>query len=673
MRPLGPKASIGFVAGHRRLLVSAARRRETARWHRSTPAQLPHDFGPRERVSWLPGEIGLRRQGSLHIPADLAAGAGWIGVVLINPPQGSATMKQFLFTAAVLFLGMAFSANGAPLAVTLAVKNATCSTSRGFAVDAAEGPADSTYFVATVIATCPPFGPATPAASTLGKLDGAGNLIWERSYKFSAHSSEQALVLAVLSDSSVVTAGRSNICTMVNSMGNCTQSVVRGTLSRHSSEGVLIWEKFIHTPGSPPIDLTAIAVGPGDTLFVAGVINGFGSVGSAGLVMKLDQNGVIERARLYSSANRVFRSVDNKIAVRDDGSGAVSFNTQQIGIGSYHNQVIRFTSAGNIAWQREIGVGSQSGGLRGLFIEDSGKVLAASQSTNLMGFDVIGLLRFTPTGLVDTRSAIRTASGLGGQLRRVGTDYQMLIEQIFDGPSRQAIVRLNAGLDTVLDVRPFPAGAGGSTFSAISASGNASGWWLAGYSVFPRIDPSIVRLGANLEGPALCGATNASAVDVDNDAATIALGQLAEADVLITVDPRQRSRLADLLDPTVPECLPPPSPRLRFESSSLSFGDIQPGSCGDAVASVLNSGTLVGQVSAVAIQGSSVFSVASEDCTSFPMPPGARCSIAVRFCPVANGEFTAALNVSSNDPEQPLVSLPVIGASGGAIFANGFE
>lgn len=94
---------------------------------------------------------------------------------------------------------------------------------------------------------------------------------------------------------------------------------------------------------------------------------------------------------------------------------------------------------------------------------------------------------------------------------------------------------------------------------------------------------------------------------------------------------------------------------------AVDFGSIAPGSSTVSSILVTNAGTseplTIGTIAAPA----DPFSVARDDCSGHSLAPGDGCSIDVAFSPPATGSFSDTLSIPSDDPDEPLVDVPLSG------------
>lgn len=111
----------------------------------------------------------------------------------------------------------------------------------------------------------------------------------------------------------------------------------------------------------------------------------------------------------------------------------------------------------------------------------------------------------------------------------------------------------------------------------------------------------------------------------------------------------------------VVEAAPPvPEPNIVTTPGSLAFGNVETGSSADLVTTITNTGTADLTVTGLATTNVD-FSVVSP-ATPFTVAPGAPgVDVTVRFAPASVGAASGDLNVSSNDPDEPVATVPLSG------------
>lgn len=105
-----------------------------------------------------------------------------------------------------------------------------------------------------------------------------------------------------------------------------------------------------------------------------------------------------------------------------------------------------------------------------------------------------------------------------------------------------------------------------------------------------------------------------------------------------------------------------PAPAILVAPTALQFGTVRIGSDAAATVRVSNAGSAALTILRQSIGGAdSADFVLTRTCAS-SLPPGAADSIVVRFSPSSAGPRTSRLSITSSDPLQPVVTIPLDGA-----------
>ena len=104
---------------------------------------------------------------------------------------------------------------------------------------------------------------------------------------------------------------------------------------------------------------------------------------------------------------------------------------------------------------------------------------------------------------------------------------------------------------------------------------------------------------------------------------------------------------------------PPPEPDIDVSPTTLDFGDVEINTSSDMDVVVSNIGTADLEVSALATTNP-VFSIISP-ATPVTISPGNFTNVTVRFSPTATGPASGDLQITSDDPDEGLVSVPLTG------------
>jgi hypothetical protein len=94
----------------------------------------------------------------------------------------------------------------------------------------------------------------------------------------------------------------------------------------------------------------------------------------------------------------------------------------------------------------------------------------------------------------------------------------------------------------------------------------------------------------------------------------------------------------------------------------LDFGHVPPGETAVGTIQVRNAGSadlVLGSIDGTGI--SDPFSLTGDDCSNATLIPGQSCTLGPRFAPTVLGTFSGGLDIPSNDPDQPLVTVELTG------------
>lgn len=147
----------------------------------------------------------------------------------------------------------------------------------------------------------------------------------------------------------------------------------------------------------------------------------------------------------------------------------------------------------------------------------------------------------------------------------------------------------------------------------------------------------------------------------------------------ITFSPTDLLVYADTLtlsnnDPDTPEFPIPltgtgraaPVPDIALSTTSIDFGDVEPGAQGMALLSVANEGELDLEIDLTSLEGAGTFTL-SDDLEGTVLSPGNQSTIFVYYDPFDDSGDQATLSIASNDPDENPVEIELIGNGGGAL------
>ena len=109
---------------------------------------------------------------------------------------------------------------------------------------------------------------------------------------------------------------------------------------------------------------------------------------------------------------------------------------------------------------------------------------------------------------------------------------------------------------------------------------------------------------------------------------------------------------------------PPPSPSMQVLPASYDFGSVTPGnSPAPLEVEIANNGTAGLNVDNITLSDTTNFSLDLSTCgtTSRTISAGDNCSVEIAFTPTSDAPFNANLTITSNDPDNPTLTVPLIG------------
>ncbi|MDX1420536.1 MAG: choice-of-anchor D domain-containing protein [Rubricoccaceae bacterium] len=105
----------------------------------------------------------------------------------------------------------------------------------------------------------------------------------------------------------------------------------------------------------------------------------------------------------------------------------------------------------------------------------------------------------------------------------------------------------------------------------------------------------------------------------------------------------------------------PEAPNLNATPTALDFGAVVLGTTAPRALRLRNTGTQPLTVTRLALSGDGDFALVSPPSTPFTLGTGEEETLAVRFAPATLGPRAATLGVESNDPDTPLLAVPLTG------------
>lgn len=114
-----------------------------------------------------------------------------------------------------------------------------------------------------------------------------------------------------------------------------------------------------------------------------------------------------------------------------------------------------------------------------------------------------------------------------------------------------------------------------------------------------------------------------------------------------------------------------PSPKISVSSTSLNFGSVNVGSSSSQNLTITNSGSADLVIHRLTTEGANVtdFITQNDHCTGTTLLTSGNCTVQLVFSPHSGGSKSATLSISSNDPANPTITVPLTG-NGGALIID---
>ncbi len=109
--------------------------------------------------------------------------------------------------------------------------------------------------------------------------------------------------------------------------------------------------------------------------------------------------------------------------------------------------------------------------------------------------------------------------------------------------------------------------------------------------------------------------------------------------------------------------VPGPDPDIVAVPSVLDYSGVNPGSYSDRTLTLINYGETDLVTGSISLPGPP-FSVITDNCSEQTLSLSEICDITIRFMPSAIGESADSINIPSNDPDTPIMNLPLTGVGG---------
>jgi len=228
------------------------------------------------------------------------------------------------------------------------------------------------------------FGAGTPDHSNAWvlRLDGEGNVKWQKTYGGSGDDGVNAVALAPNGD--IIVAGYT---TSFGAGGNDFWVL------RLDANGNVKWQKTYGGGGDD--GATSIAIAPNGDIIVAGYTTSFGAGGNDIWVLRLDENGNIKWQKTYGGS-----TLDEAyaVALAPNGDVIVAGHTYSFGAGYEGVWVLRLDENGNIKWQKTY-EGDNNDGANALAIAPNGDIIVAGYTWSFgAGWEDFWVLRLDENG-----------------------------------------------------------------------------------------------------------------------------------------------------------------------------------------------------------------------------------------------------------------------------------
>jgi hypothetical protein len=260
---------------------------------------------------------------------------------------------------------------------------------------------DSVYAVAptsdglgyVVAGSTSSFGAGSGDAWVL-KLDGSGNITWQKTYGGSG--SDAVYAVAPTSDGGYVVAGSTT-----------SFSVVSGDfwVLKLDGSGNVLWQ---WTYGQGADDSARAIVPTSDGGYVvAGYSWPYGAAGNDAWVLKLDASGNITWQKTYGGSTNDYAWA---VAPTRDGGYVAAGSTYSFGAGSGDAWVLKLNASGNVTWQKTYGGGGVESARAVVPTSDGGYVVAGSTSSFGAGGDDAWVLKLDANGAIGGSCSVSGSS-----------------------------------------------------------------------------------------------------------------------------------------------------------------------------------------------------------------------------------------------------------------------
>jgi len=107
----------------------------------------------------------------------------------------------------------------------------------------------------------------------------------------------------------------------------------------------------------------------------------------------------------------------------------------------------------------------------------------------------------------------------------------------------------------------------------------------------------------------------------------------------------------------------PPQPNISVALESLNFDTVGVGKTSTQTVTITNTGEAALVIGILSITGTNLdeFSIENDTCSNQTIPLNNSCTVDIVFSPTSEGDKSATLEIPSNDPDTPIVNVPLSG------------
>lgn len=477
------------------------------------------------------------------------------------------------------------------------------------------------------------------------KLDRDGTVQWQKA--FGGSSFDEARSIQQTEDGGYIVAGE----TLSFGEGDSDAWILK-----LDSSGDLTWQKRYGGIGK---DTANSIVQTSDGGYIlAGETSSFGAGGDDVWIVKLDKNGAIQWQKTFGGD---LADSAHSIRQTSDGGYIIAGVTWSFGAGSGDAMVMKLDRSGNITWQRTIG-GSAYDEINSIQNASDGGYIAAGMTKSFgAGNGDFWVIKFSGDG------AVAWQKTYGGGL----DDWANSIQQTSDGGYIVAGVTFSFGVGNgdfwILKLsadgavqwqRTFGSGDYDEAFSVQNIPDGyvvAGRTWATGLTLY---DAWVLKLdtSGDITG-CTAGFTRMTEVSGSDTKASLTVPNMAFGDT--TVIPLDTAVFSTVSAVVPSDACVYVEPNISTNTTSLDLGEVAVGSSSVQTLVISNTGTGALAITSLPLSGGSAGDFSLTSCSSIQV--GDTCTISVTFTPSSAGNKGASLDISSNDPDTPVVHVALSG------------